>query len=353
MPYRYAALVLLSTALFAEDTRVSLRYEVEVLYCMHHRLTEEAYGRIESLFHRTWPDLDLSRLEPTRKSMREYFGIYLNRLLEQAGTSWKKIQAEVLEGRPLDGKGRQECFSRGFDLLKQQVERELRVRGIFWYLRDQAAKDPSKSLSVLFAKMKEEDDSGVCSTTPGEGLIVYRRIPDSLNYRELTNLEDDGVKFTVDFAIRVAQLARSVPPRLSQKADVLGTAGQGRVVCRLTGVSYERHPGLMREVRAVLQVMFPKGLDTEMSDPASGEFWTQWKVEPSVWYRQTRRSRARVRIQGIDTDSPNFDVRVFAQINDNIDAPHDVENARWVKASRDSTMEARLRITLERRSRGK
>ncbi|MHC4223247.1 MAG: hypothetical protein ACYSUN_04590 [Planctomycetota bacterium] len=350
-----AALLLpvLLCAAWAQEKKHPLLYEVEIVYAMHHNLTAEAYGRIEELFRRVWPDLDVSKLESTVKSMREYFGIYLNRLLEQAGTSWKKIQAEILQGGPLDEEGRQKCFSRGFDLVKHQVDRELRLRGIFWWFRDQAAKDPSQSLGVIFAKLKAKDDSDVCSTTPGKGLIVYRSVSDPLRAQELGDLQDDGVKFTHNFTIRVKALARSIPPRVSQKADVLGTAAHGRMVCRLTGVRYERHPGLMRDVLAVLQEEFPKGLDAKKSSAASGEFWTRWKHEPSVWYRETRRTRAHVRIRGIDTESPKIEVQAFTQINDNIDAPHDIENARWVRATRDSDLEQRISAKFAMRRRGK
>ncbi|MHC4547184.1 MAG: SurA N-terminal domain-containing protein [Planctomycetota bacterium] len=253
------------------------RYVIELMYTIHGNVrTEEDVQRIVTLFARTYPELDVSKLEANVKDMKDFFGIYRDRLLEQEGSSWGKVQEEFTRdeeappdeggdkeggdeaGEPtepneegkeeekeetaeLDPAVRRALFEHAFSIVKDQVARELKVRGMFQWFHAEARRDESKSLEDLFAKLRKHDDqeNPVCATEPGQGLIVYREFPDGLTGDALEEIEDSGVKFTHNFRARITQIGDTDLPKVSKKADVLGMAGHGRMIARLLEVKRE------------------------------------------------------------------------------------------------------------------
>ncbi|MHC4342738.1 MAG: hypothetical protein ACYSX0_21305, partial [Planctomycetota bacterium] len=129
-------------------------------------------------------------------------------------------------------------FQRGFDVVKHQINRELRLRGMMWFMRDEAAKDEKQSLKTIFDKLRDKDDpkSPVCSTEPGKGLLIFREFDHPLTREEIQELEDSGVRFTHNVTLRVAMLAYDELPKVGPRPDVLGGAGEGRMIYRLVKV---------------------------------------------------------------------------------------------------------------------
>jgi hypothetical protein len=254
------------------------KYVLEILYTIHKNVdSEEAVDRIVGVFSRAYPKLDMRKLDPSIKEMKDFFDIYRDRLLEQEGTSWQKVMKEweaeteddsapekegdeegkdAEEGKDekagaddeedeaaaeLDPAARQAMMAHAYTIVKDQIARELKVRGMYRWLRDEAGKNENKSLKVLFSKLREHDDkeNPVCATEPGKGLIVYREFPDGLSGKELEELEDSGVKFTHNLRARVTQMGDTDLPKVERKADVLGMAGHGRQIMRLLEVKRE------------------------------------------------------------------------------------------------------------------
>jgi len=99
----------------------------------------------------------------------------------------------------------------------------------------------------------------------------------------------------------------------------------------------------------VIAKHYPRGLDPDQSDPDSGDFYTVWHHEVSMWNRETNRSRARVVVEPRGEDRVRVGVAVVKQINNNIDNPHDIDDAIWVRKQRNTEMEEILESTIARR----
>jgi hypothetical protein len=202
-------------------------YEIEVLYAIHTKVTAESYKRIEALFARTYPKLDLSKLEESIREQREYFGLYRDRLLEQAGTSWDALR-------------KADRAELAFDMLRPQIDRELRVRGMFRFWLEEAQRKGSVKAVFDALAAKDDPEHRVCATEPGKGLLVYRHI--TATGAELEKLEDGGVTFTHNFRFLVGQAANGELPRFAQWAGGLGPACQGRFVLRVLKVHRDPPP---------------------------------------------------------------------------------------------------------------
>lgn len=233
------------------------RYRIEILYTIHRNVhTDEAYRRIENLFHRTWPDLDVSLLEQTQAEQRSFYTLYADRLLKEQGI------AEGIKGvelpPPKEGVDEaaieEERQAAGYKIVQPQVDRELRVRGMYQHFQVLAREDPKKSLRVIFEKLREHDDPvhPVCSTEPGpkpaedaafdpnRPLVIYREFAEPLSGDDLEDLWDSGVKFTHNFRHRITSTGDKDLPKLGDKADVLGEAGHGRFLWRVLAVEQQR-----------------------------------------------------------------------------------------------------------------
>ncbi len=99
----------------------------------------------------------------------------------------------------------------------------------------------------------------------------------------------------------------------------------------------------------VLRKEFPKGFDPERTDEDAGEFWTVWHYKVSTWYRETTRSRARVKIEDLGDGKVRVGVAIVEQLNDNIDNPSIIEEARWVNTHRNGEREKLVESRISQR----
>jgi len=98
---------------------------------------------------------------------------------------------------------------------------------------------------------------------------------------------------------------------------------------------------------AVVTRKFPLGLDPDRTKEEQGDIWTVWRYDKSVLYRQTTRRRARVKVESMGQGMVRVGVAVVEQINDNIDNPTVIEEAKWVRKHRLPEQETLLRESIE------
>jgi hypothetical protein len=146
-----------------------------------------------------------------------------------------------------------------------QVARELKVRGMYQWFRDQVDKNPKESLKVFFEKLKAVDDpeNPVCSDQMGKGLIVYLEFDHPLSGEEIEDLEDRGVRFTHNVRLRVNQIGDTDLPKIYRKADTMGEEGHGRMIIRLLEVLPQK-----RKIYSELEPREREDLRTEFYLPA-------------------------------------------------------------------------------------
>ena len=290
------------------------RYTVELLITPHKKVSKESLARFKAMFAKTFPDVEM-KSEPTVEKMKEYFALYTDRILEQAGTTIEQISHESDDTAKKDGDDpekdeatpakegdkpekdeekpvkegdepkepgdpqegdepkepeepekpekpeltaaqKQVRYERAFALVREQIQYELEVRWMFWYLRNQAAKDSRKSLSELFEQLRKNDDpkNPVCSTESGKGILQLRTFVEtvedkdgkkttkvrSLTGEEIENLESYDDKLTHNGRHRVTSLAGKDLPYVSDKPETAGMAAHMRMIVRLIAVESER-----------------------------------------------------------------------------------------------------------------
>ena len=209
------------------EDKAQRRYEFETLYVIHHNVTAKKFKRIEALFAKVYPDFDMAKLKPEPKSLEEYYAIYRNRLLGKAapGTDPKLID-----------------FEKGYKLVRDQVDRELRVRAMFDHLLAEARR--KGSVRAVFDRLVRKDDSKrpTCATEPGKALVVYRHV--TATARELEDLTDSGVRFGRSFRVRVQLVLADAqaPPAFGKRPFVFGPDGHGRHIFRLLKVHRDPAP---------------------------------------------------------------------------------------------------------------
>ncbi len=143
--------------------------------------------------------------------------------------------------KQLDPDARQRVINLGYQIVKEQVGREVTLRSIYEFLYNQAR--DNVSLKEMFDRLKANDDPAnpVCGTEPGKGLIMYRDFDGkALSADELMEIEDSGVKFGFSFKPRVTGLGDTDLPKKSRHADTLGDEGHGRQFFRLLEVIREQ-----------------------------------------------------------------------------------------------------------------
>jgi len=112
-------------------------------------------------------------------------------------------------------------------------------------------------------------------------------------------------------------------------------------------VAGEKDPLVDRARRIILQE-FPRGFDPDRDD-SKGEFWTVWHYAPDPFYRNTRRTRARLVVEEQGKGKCRVGVAIVYQINDNIDNPDVIDEGRWVKPTRDYEREERIERRIAQR----
>ena len=201
------------------------RYEVEILYVTHKNVTAQNYKRIEALFSKSYPKLDLAKLAPTEKDLKEYYGLHRDRLLRQV--------APGMDPKLVD-------YSKGWTLVQEQVRREVRVRGMFWWFLMEAKR--RGSVKAVFDHLVQKDDPKrpVCATNPSKGLVVHRHVAGTA--RQLENLKDGDVRFGPDFSSSVRSTGSRALPAFPSKPMVFGPDGHLRVIFRILKVHRDPAP---------------------------------------------------------------------------------------------------------------
>jgi hypothetical protein len=262
--------------------RIPARYEIELLYVVHKRLTRANCNHLESAVAEIWPGFDRRKLTPSQKQIQDYFRRYRDRLLGQAGTSWARIMARLGAGSPPDARLVRLCNDRAFEIVEDQLVRELRTRGVFVWLRDQAAKEEMKSLTNLYDTVRKKvGHRDLLTRVPGWGAIVCRSFPAALLELELETIEDSGVVFGPKFRSRIVAAGEERLPRVGSTADLIGSSGQGRVIWRLIRVN--RDPMAIRARRMIS--LFREGVDKFEGKSLTGarvvreviENWDGWQ----------------------------------------------------------------------------
>ncbi len=108
------------------------------------------------------------------------------------------------------------------------------------------------------------------------------------------------------------------------------------------------YDAVLYRARAKLIKEYPLGIDPDLSKEELGDFWSIWRYDISVMYRETKRTRARVKVENLGAGKVRVGVAVMEQLNDNIDAPSDIDKAKWVRKHRLPDRETLLRERIER-----
>jgi len=268
------------------------RFEFEMLYTNHSRLTAENLKRLEEMFFKAWPDFSPDKHDGKdvldtwpKGDDKKYWDSYGERLLEAEGRTADEIREKAIQQidaedaaakKDADESGNEdeangedenpdeaepdepkddpvleiERLARikkahddmGFDLLKARIHRELRLRRLYRYIHNDAFRRPELSLEKIYEKLAEFDDkeNPLLTTTPGEGLVVFRTFDKPLSRQEIEELKDGELTFGPNVAFRVSAAAREKLPSVRKTADIMGDFGHGRMSLRVTGLERER-----------------------------------------------------------------------------------------------------------------
>jgi len=106
-------------------------------------------------------------------------------------------------------------------------------------------------------------------------------------------------------------------------------------------------PTVLDRARGVVLNEFPLGFDPDRTKQEDGDLWTVWRIDESVFYRGTVRRRVRVKVADAGAGKVRVGVAMVQQINDNIDNPTVVAEAKWVRKQRLPEEELRIRDRIE------
>jgi len=104
---------------------------------------------------------------------------------------------------------------------------------------------------------------------------------------------------------------------------------------------------VVHRAQTKLMQKFPLGLDPDRTNEKEGDLWTVWRYDISVMYRETTRNRARVQVEDLGEGKVRVGVAVMQQLNDNIDNPSVIDEAKWVRKHRVPDQEETLRAGIE------
>ena len=116
------------------------------------------------------------------------------------------------------------------------------------------------------------------------------------------------------------------------------------------GAPYEADYEMANErARFVLSRVYPKGLDPDKSKEEDGDYVTVWHYQKSALYRKTTRERAHVKVEDLGSGKVRLGISVVQQLNDNIDNPSSIGEAKWVAAQRNAEVEGNLERRIAKR----
>ncbi|MEM7504957.1 MAG: hypothetical protein AAF417_23225 [Pseudomonadota bacterium] len=128
------------------------------------------------------------------------------------------------------------------------------------------------------------------------------------------------------------------------RALILGTLLVSFVACNSTdkmlqnmtyGEPFEGdYMAVMERAQIRLRKEFPKGLDPDKTNEAAGDLWTIWHNYTGMHYRNTVRKRAHIKVEDMGDGKVRVGVAVVQQVNDDIDNPSMISEAKWVGKER-------------------
>ena len=101
--------------------------------------------------------------------------------------------------------------------------------------------------------------------------------------------------------------------------------------------------------RFVLSKVYPKGLDPDKTNADEGDYYTVWHYQKSAFYRKSTREKAHVKVEDLGDGMVRLGVSVVQQLNDNIDNPTSIDEAKWVSGQRNAEVEGNLERRIAKR----
>jgi hypothetical protein len=95
------------------------------------------------------------------------------------------------------------------------------------------------------------------------------------------------------------------------------------------------YEGMVMRAKQMTLKKYPKGFDPDKTDESKGELYTVWNYAMDPQYFKSKRTRARVKVEDMGGGNVRVGVAVVSQLNDNIDNPDSVDEARWIRTARD------------------
>ena len=86
-----------------------------------------------------------------------------------------------------------------------------------------------------------------------------------------------------------------------------------------------------------------------MTNESAGDLWTIWHNYRAMHYRGTVRRRAHVKVEDLGEGKVRIGVAVVQQVNDDIDNPSIISEAKWVGKSYDQETAARIERVIAQR----
>jgi hypothetical protein len=117
-------------------------------------------------------------------------------------------------------------------------------------------------------------------------------------------------------------------------------AGCANVEGKLTDLSWgppvkSDYEAMVQRAKSMTLRQYPKGFDPDKTDEAKGDFTTVWRYDMDPSYFKSKRSRAHVKVEDMGGGNVRVGVAIVSQLNDNIDNPDSIDEARWIRTTRD------------------
>ena len=264
----------------ATHFRHARRYEFEMLYGTHERLTEENLAAAKAMFFKAWPEW--AKSEDLKKEalnfggeeeIRRFWSTYQERLVKLEGKTLEQLRLEAekevtdLEKKeeepkdpeeeprdpeektddPIAEKARELAILKaiehnGLVLCRNRIIRELEFRRLYRRIHTDAFEKPKLSLKKLWDRLAEFDDEKepLCSLEPGKGLFVFLTTGKAMSRAEIEAMKDGELSFGPNLSLRVSSAARENLPYVRKSAEVLGDKANGRMIVRVVGLERER-----------------------------------------------------------------------------------------------------------------
>ena len=247
----------------ATQFRRKRRFQFEMLYANHERLTEENLEIAKKMFFAAWPEF--GETEETRKKaldfggedqIRSFWTSYQSRLIKAEGKTLDQLRAKATtqvdkeleatkkdtdtpkkdddpkddsktdnpdEKTPDDTLAEQDLAELarrkqidealetiGKQICRDRIIRELELRHMYRRIHVDAYNNPKESLRKIYDRLLAVDDENapLCSTVPNKGLFVLLQPKEALSMNEIGDLKDGEHTFGPNVAFRVSGATR-------------------------------------------------------------------------------------------------------------------------------------------------